>query len=85
MNYKAYLSNFRNVLTTLEITSANSDKLAAQNGFDAIIVLFKDVKDRDGTVYLIGNGGSSGIVSHSMVDFVKKTIQWNDWQKIKNK
>lgn len=68
MNYTEYIEKYNNVLSALVVSDKNG-VIDRQKGLEAIISTLKD-ELKGNTLYMIGNGGSSGIVSHSMVDFV---------------
>lgn len=68
MNYSNYISKYNSVLENVVLSDRNSI-LDPQEGLNKVIEMLHSVKP-ESTIYLIGNGGSSGIASHSMVDFV---------------
>ena len=69
MNYAAYIDRFSAVLKDAKLTDNAGQELDLDTSFGAIVDALLTVKS-NGRVYLVGNGGSSGIVSHSAVDFV---------------
>ncbi|MEQ8303152.1 MAG: SIS domain-containing protein [Cyclobacteriaceae bacterium] len=68
MKYSDYINKYNSVLENLVVSNKN-ENIETQTGLSQIIDLL-NVVDEDATIYMIGNGGSSGIVSHSMVDFI---------------
>ena len=68
MKYSDYINKYNSVLKNLVVSNRN-ENLDTQTGLSQIVELLNEV-DEDATIYMIGNGGSSGIVSHSMVDFI---------------
>ena len=67
--FQSYLDKFSSVLSKTVITDNKGESLGIDAGFDAIWDRFESLKQSN-RVYLVGNGGSSGIVSHSAVDFL---------------
>lgn len=65
-----YLNAFKDRLVQTEITNQGSETLSHDDGYQAVIDLIMGVKQQGGIVYLVGNGGSSGIISHSSIDFI---------------
>lgn len=65
-----YLDKFQSVLSQTKTTNQNSDLLELDETFRQVNELFKVAKTNKNHVYLIGNGGSSGIVSHGAIDFL---------------
>lgn len=66
--FSTYLQSFAKVLEQTKASTLNAE-LTLDQAFEELIKSFVERKQQQ-TVYLIGNGGSSGIVSHSAVDFV---------------
>lgn len=50
-------------------TDAGNRALAADEGVAAVLQMLREVRDRQGTVYLVGNGGSAAVASHAATDF----------------
>ena len=67
--FSTYLEDFQEVLRKTNVTDSNGE-LELDNAFGEVIQKLKSVRENDGHVYLIGNGGSSGIVSHGAIDFL---------------
>jgi D-sedoheptulose 7-phosphate isomerase len=67
--FSTYLADFNAVLKATEMYTAGK-QVEVEDAFEKIIDHFKEIKKQAGVVYLIGNGGSSGIVSHGAIDFL---------------
>lgn len=65
-----YLDQFYDVLSKSSAFNSNGEELALDEAITAIVALLKNVRENRNTVYLVGNGGSSGIVSHGAIDFL---------------
>ncbi|MFC2100983.1 SIS domain-containing protein [Bacteroidota bacterium] len=65
-----YIKTFSDILSNTKITDQTGKVLSEEMAFSNIIEQFKNVQKSGKTVFLIGNGGSSGIVSHSSIDFM---------------
>ena len=64
MDYKRYYNNYINRINTL-LSKVNPDLIKY-----SIDLIKKKIKSQ-GTIYILGNGGSSSIASHVSVDFIK--------------
>lgn len=75
MNSNTYAADYFRELSELSEQMTAHDEQGEDLGFSAGILRFAEMtlacRDRGGTVYFIGNGGSSGIVSHMAADFTK--------------
>jgi len=67
---REYIQNFSTILSNTIITDSEGTILYEEKLFTTIIEQFKEVQKKGKTVFLVGNGGSSGIVSHSSIDFL---------------
>lgn len=72
MMFKNYLEKFTKTLECTLANSANSANgaIELETAFDEVTAIFEACKSKRHTVYLIGNGGSSGIASHGAIDFL---------------
>lgn len=52
------------------------DKLD-ENEFNKIIAILKDVYEKNGQVFIVGNGGSAGTANHFVCDFGKNAVPWD--------
>lgn len=65
-----YLNSFSEILNNAKITDSNEQELSHQEGLDLLYDKMAEIRDKRSTLFMIGNGGSSGIVSHASVDFI---------------
>lgn len=63
-------SELRSVINAVEITDASRRRLDSEGAILSILGLLRDVRGRAGNLYVIGNGGSAAVASHSVTDFV---------------
>ncbi len=68
--FSSYLSDFQSVLSKTQASDSHNNVQDLDQTFENLIQSLNELKDRGGRVYLVGNGGSSGIASHAAVDFV---------------
>ena len=67
---KKYLQTFQNVVSGVVITDNNENEISITDALTRIKQQFDILKKNGNSIYLIGNGGSSGIVSHASVDLL---------------
>lgn len=66
-----YIKEFSDIISkTLLTDSSGFDIGTGEDTFNDICSKIIDAHENGGTVYLVGNGGSSGIISHSSIDFI---------------
>jgi D-sedoheptulose 7-phosphate isomerase len=65
-----YTSTFHGILKKMIITNADGNVLKEEEALSIIHNKFDLIKKSNRIICLIGNGGSSGIVSHTSVDLV---------------
>ena len=63
-------AEFGALLGRSEITERDGVLLGVEQGILAAMQLLAKTRDRQGSVYIIGNGGSAGVASHAVIDFV---------------
>jgi len=68
---KNYLTSFSEIIKNTQITNINQQQLSSDYSFKIIIEQLMKLKKDKGTLFLLGNGGSSGIISHASTDFLK--------------
>ena len=71
MNWKDKTSKLNELLDSLEITDKFGNKLDNDYGFSVIKELLLKVKEKNNTVYAIGNGASASMASHFSADLAK--------------
>jgi len=70
MTLKKYLAIFTETLKTLVISDNNGNILGEDVLWSILLQKLYEAKSKNATIYLVGNGGSNGIVSHASVDFL---------------
>ncbi len=68
--FSEYLNQFSSVLNNTVATDSIQKENSLDDSFQSINLLLKEVRSNRKNVYLIGNGGSSAIVSHGAIDFL---------------
>lgn len=67
---KKYIESFSEILINTIITNISGDILEQNDAIQKITDYFVEIKQNGNTVFLIGNGGSSGIISHASIDLL---------------
>ena len=67
---KNYISSFSKILLNTVITDVNDNYLDHTIAFKKIINRLVEIRQNKTTVFLIGNGGSSGVISHASIDLL---------------
>jgi D-sedoheptulose 7-phosphate isomerase len=67
----ARADSFRSILASVEVTDAAGRRLDTEDSLAQIMDLLRDLRARKGSLYVVGNGGSAAVASHSVVDFLK--------------
>lgn len=77
-----YLQHLSAGLTGLVVTGPAGEALATADAFAHWVDLTRDVHDRDGTLFFVGNGASAMIASHMAADALKngglRAMAFND-------
>ncbi len=63
-------TRFQALLSGCEVTDAAGNPLDLEDGIQRAVQYLRTVRDQGNRVYLVGNGGSAGIASHTTTDFV---------------
>ena len=66
----AYIESFSNIISTAQITTHSQQKIAVQAGMELILKALITCRQKQGTVYVLGNGGSAAIASHVVIDLI---------------
>jgi D-sedoheptulose 7-phosphate isomerase len=66
----ARLAQFGAIVGGCEIRDRKGFDLGIEEGIAAVAKILAGVRSNNGAVYVIGNGGSAGIASHVITDFV---------------
>ena len=61
---------FQRVVATAEITDFAGTRRDTEKAMAGMVALLEDLRERGGHLYLVGNGGSAGVASHSATDFL---------------
>jgi len=61
---------FQSILNASEFTGAPRARFATEDGVLRAVQILRAARDRGSSVYVIGNGGSAGVASHAITDFV---------------
>jgi D-sedoheptulose 7-phosphate isomerase len=61
---------FRSIVEGTQITDASGKRLDTEAAIGQLLGLLRDLRTREGSLYLIGNGGSAAVASHSAIDFL---------------
>lgn len=68
--FSDYLKSFEKVLSATKSSLRNGAEIDLDSCFQQVHELLQRTRELGNRVYLVGNGGSSGIVSHGAVDFL---------------
>jgi len=63
-------SEFGSVITSTQVTDSSGDSRDIEASFQHMLDLLRDLRRRKGSLYLVGNGGSAAVASHSVTDFL---------------
>tara|TARA_Y100001936_G_C15916585_1_gene581584 strand:- start:23 stop:628 length:606 start_codon:yes stop_codon:yes gene_type:complete len=66
----SYTDQFHTLLACCEITKRNGTLSELEPGLSSVMQELMHVRKNHGSVYVVGNGGSSGVASHAVIDFV---------------
>ena len=64
-----YIQKFNEILNAVEVTE-NKSIVKFDHSIEKIADKLNEVRNEGASIYLIGNGGSNGIVSHTSVDLI---------------
>ena len=68
--FEQYISSFHEIAKSLKFSDGGGHQLDEQKAVQLIFEKCHVVKKNGSRIYLVGNGGSSGIVSHASVDLL---------------
>jgi|SRR3989339_783524 len=66
-----YIERFIDSLRNAEVTDNNGNLVEFSKGVEKCVNMIKELSERKGTLWFIGNGGSSSIAGHQSADFVR--------------
>src|SRR3989338_4420316 len=64
------VTQFGALLGRSEISGKNGDSLGVEPGMSAAMQVLAQIQKNLGSIYIIGNGGSAGVASHAVIDFI---------------
>lgn len=70
LSLTSYVAQFGSLLECTEFSKNDGVSLGTEPGMSASTQLLAEVRKNMGSVYVIGNGGSAGVASHAVIDFV---------------
>ncbi len=69
---KDYIESFSEIIRNTSITDDIGNGISDREAYKLAVESLTEIRTQHGTVYLIGNGGSSGIISHAGIDLLNK-------------
>jgi D-sedoheptulose 7-phosphate isomerase len=70
MSLAARTAEFQRVIAFAEITDKAALAGRKTKAIAGLVAALKDLRQRGGYLYFVGNGGSAGVASHAVTDFV---------------
>lgn len=64
------ITEFGRIMNSVEVTVSGGRSVEAEAGMVNMLRALIDLRAAGGTLYIIGNGGSAAVASHSVVDFL---------------
>lgn len=64
------VGQFRSLVEKIEFTDRDGNSLDYEEGIKKNLGMLKNLRDQGGNLFLVGNGGSAGVVSHILTDFI---------------
>jgi D-sedoheptulose 7-phosphate isomerase len=64
------LEKFIHTVESIVITNAENIEFSLEDGLTKIYNLLLNIRDKNRSLYIIGNGGSAAIASHTAIDFM---------------
>jgi D-sedoheptulose 7-phosphate isomerase len=61
---------FQTLVEKTKFADHDGNSLDCENGIQENLGMLKNLRDRGGNLFLVGNGGSAGVVSHILTDFI---------------
>jgi len=69
LSFDSRLDKFCSVLGGMEVTSQSFKPIKNEEGLQDAYALLLKARQAEGSLYIIGNGGSAGVASHAVTDF----------------
>jgi D-sedoheptulose 7-phosphate isomerase len=70
MNLGARGAEFQRIVANAEVTDAGGKRGDLEAALVAMVGQLKELRAAGGRLYLVGNGGSAGVASHAVTDFL---------------
>jgi D-sedoheptulose 7-phosphate isomerase len=70
MGLAARAAEFQRIVAATEVTGADGLQRDPERSLDELLGAMKDLRGLGGRLYLVGNGGSAGVASHAVTDFL---------------
>ena len=70
LSFATRLAQFGTLVGDCEIRGRDGAAFDLESGIKAIVKALAGVRERQGSVYIIGNGGSAAVAAHVTIDFV---------------
>jgi len=64
------IQSFSDIIKSTMITTRQQECITTDLGMKEILMFLDQCRTKNGTVYIIGNGGSAAIASHAVIDFI---------------
>ena len=61
---------FQALVEKAEFSDHEGNSLDCEKGIQKNLGMLESLRDRGGNLFLVGNGGSAGVVSHILADFI---------------
>jgi D-sedoheptulose 7-phosphate isomerase len=82
MNSTQYLNQLNYIMMQMEFTDNYNQKMDREKILEQCIQLFRKCRTGSGRIFVVGNGGSAAIASHTAIDYLKNggmaTVCFND-------
>lgn len=80
--WRGYRDSITKALDALEITDAKRAAVEAERGIEMLSEWTAELREREGTLHLVGNGASASMASHMAADWTKnagvRALAYND-------
>ena len=64
------VGQFQTLIKKIEFTIRDGSSLECEKGIQKNLEMLEKLRDGGGNLFLVGNGGSAGVVSHILTDFI---------------
>lgn len=71
MSLRARTTEFQAVIESMEVTGRSGARRDSQDAMSLLVQWLEKLRSTGGHLYLVGNGGSAGVASHAVTDFLK--------------